>query len=522
MNRRRIFEALTMSIALLAVVRPSAAQDIESLVMPGPLIAGHADLETECASCHKRFRKNAQRGLCLDCHDDVALDVDAGTGFHGRHPDVGDTQCGDCHEDHLGRDADILGLDEHAFDHRFTDFELLGKHAEAECGDCHAAGDKHRDAPSDCIGCHQDDDVHEETLGSGCGDCHSPTGWTDVEFDHDATGWPLIGKHAEAGCDGCHEDQTYRGAPTDCFGCHAEDDAHEGRSGNRCGDCHSPTGWKDTRFDHTRDTDFPLLGKHGLAACGDCHSENPFADELESACIACHLEDDNHDGHNGEKCGDCHSFDDWSEPLFDHDTDTDYVLRGGHREVACNDCHVEPIFEVQLGDRCDSCHLDDEPHEGTLGSDCAACHTEDDWKDPLRFDHDLTSFPLLGAHADKECEACHETQAYANTDSACVSCHLEDDVHDGHFHERCADCHNPVAWDAWSFDHNLQTDFPLVGGHAGVACEDCHRSPLVKIKAIDNACRNCHRADDVHDGEFGFDCDRCHTTESFSEVRSLH
>ena len=35
-------------------------------------------------------------------------------------------------------------------------------------------------------------------------------------------------------------------------------------------------------------------------------------------------------------------------------------------------------------------------------------------------------------------------------------------------------------------------------------------------------CRNCHRADDVHDGEFGFDCGRCHTTESFSEVRSLH
>jgi len=505
----------------LPTSQTATAQDIETLVMPGPVIAGHADYEGECSSCHKSFNKSAQRGLCLECHEEIATDIEQLDGFHGKHPDVGDSQCADCHTDHLGRGADISGLDEDTFNHQFTDFELIGGHSEVVCGDCHAPDTKHRDTPSECFDCHEDDDVHDQTAGQTCGDCHSATDWTDVEFDHDTTDWPLIGKHADAACDTCHEDQSFRNASTDCFACHAEDDAHDGRSGNECGNCHNPNGWDDTSFDHSRDTDFPLLGKHGLLSCDDCHSEDAFADTLETSCVSCHLEDDSHEGHNGESCENCHTAEDWAEPTFDHDTDTDFVLRGGHTEIACNDCHIEPVYDISPGTSCDSCHLDDDPHEGTLGGDCAACHTEVEWADPVFFDHDLTVFPLLGKHAENECDACHEDKAFANTDSGCVSCHLEDDVHQGNFHERCAECHNPVAWDAWTFDHNLQTDFPLTGAHVNVACDDCHRTPLERIKAIDNSCRNCHRSDDVHDGEFGFDCGRCHTADSFSEVRSL-
>jgi len=520
MRLRSILKVL-LPMSILLANQPSTAQDLESLVMPGPVIEGHADVESECSSCHKTFDKAAQRTLCLDCHEDVASDIDNAQGFHGRHPDVGDTQCRSCHTDHLGRDADIVNLDEDAFDHQFTDFELVGKHGEAECSDCHAADTRHRDAPSACFDCHEEDDPHEKSMGEACGDCHSPLDWTDVTFDHDTTGWPLIGKHAETACDGCHDDRTFKGAPTDCYGCHAEDDAHGGKSGNECGNCHKPTDWHDTSFDHTRDTDFPLLGKHGQLTCDDCHSEDPFSDTMDMACVACHLEDDEHDGHRGESCDTCHAFEAWDQPTFDHDRGTDFMLRGGHREVACNDCHVEPIFEVSPGTTCEACHLEDEPHEGTLGTECASCHTEVSWQDPVFFDHELTDFPLLGKHAENECDACHEDKAFANTDRACIACHLEDDVHEGNFHERCAECHNPVAWDIWTFDHDVQTEFPLTGAHTAVACDECHRTPLERIKAIDNSCRNCHRADDVHDGEFGFDCGRCHTADSFSEVRSL-
>lgn len=497
------------------------AQDLESLVMPGPVAEGHADIERECSSCHRTFNKSAQRGLCLDCHKEIAEDIDQRSGFHGKQPNVGDAQCSDCHVEHLGRNADIVGLDEATFDHEFTDFELTGGHLEAACGDCHAADAKRRDAPVDCFSCHQDDDVHEQTMGESCGDCHSATAWTDVEFDHDMTGWPLIGKHAETECGGCHADQTYQSTPTDCYGCHAEDDAHDGRSGTECGKCHSPTGWQDTKFDHERDTDFPLLGKHAELTCDDCHSEDPFADKLQTTCVSCHLEDDSHDGLNGDRCEDCHSSVDWKEAKFDHDTDTDFPLRGGHLQAACGDCHTEPVFEASPGTACVDCHLEDEPHEGTLGNDCAACHSEVEWEDPVFFDHDLTDFPLLGKHADNECEDCHQSKAFAGTEGTCISCHREDDVHNGNFHELCGECHNPVSWDAWIFDHDTQTDYPLVGAHAQVACAGCHRGPLENMVGSDTSCRSCHRADDVHDGEFGFDCGRCHSETSFSDVRSL-
>ena len=70
----------------------------------------------------------------------------AGTGFHGLSDDARQTPCASCHTDHEGRDADIVQLDERAFDHDFTDFPLLGKHGETECSECHEANVKHRAA----------------------------------------------------------------------------------------------------------------------------------------------------------------------------------------------------------------------------------------------------------------------------------------------------------------------------------------------------------------------------------------
>lgn len=497
------------------------AQDLEALVMPGEVIAGHADLETECSSCHKMFDKDGQKVLCLDCHDAVAADFNAQSGFHGMFQDVRDSACSSCHTDHIGRDGDITVLDEAAFDHSFTDFELIGAHLEVACNECHAASTKRRDATSFCNDCHNEDDVHKTTLGEDCSSCHKPTEWKDANFDHDSTGYPLTGKHTTVTCLDCHVDETYQNAPTTCVGCHKADDAHDGRSGDQCESCHNPSDWSDSSFSHERDTTFPLQGKHARLGCADCHSENPFNDQMDTACISCHTEDDSHDGHNGLECNDCHSNDDWAAPTFEHDEDTEYALRGGHRDVICTDCHIEPIFEVALQTYCSSCHLDDDAHDSSLGTQCENCHTEVNWQDPVFFDHDLASFPLLGKHADNECTDCHQNRAFGNVDSNCGNCHQEDDPHRGSFHERCDACHNPVAWDAWTFDHDAQTDFPLSGAHTTVNCNNCHRSPLDKMQLLGVTCRSCHRADDVHDGEFGSDCGRCHSADSFKEIRSL-
>jgi len=514
---------VTGFFAMLACnnMQSANAQNIESLVSPGELVRSHAEEESECSSCHKRFSKGQQNTLCIECHEDVGNDISSEAGFHGTFEDALTNDCADCHTDHEGRGADIVGLDEETFDHLFTDFELLGKHLDALCVDCHEPSDKYRDAPGTCIDCHQEDDAHEDSLGTACADCHNATGWEDAEFDHDVTDYPLVGHHLETACLDCHEDSTYLGAPTDCYSCHKEDDSHEGRSGNECGNCHSPVDWDDTIFDHGRDTEFPLEGSHRDSTCEDCHSEDPFADEMDRTCVACHLEDDDHEGHNGDECDSCHEPVKWEDTIFDHNRDTDYVLNGAHETTECNDCHVEPIFETELKNDCNACHLDDDAHEGEQGDQCQDCHNETSWEEAPYFSHDLTRFPLLGEHDNVECEDCHETQVFADADDDCIACHSEDDEHDGRFVENCGSCHNPVAWDLWLFDHDTQTDFFLDGAHVDVACDDCHRSALTSMRSLGNSCGGCHRSDDVHDGEFGPDCGRCHSDSSFRDVRSL-
>lgn len=499
----------------------ATAQTIESLIMPGEVIDGHADIESECSACHKRFDRSAQDGLCLDCHEEVADDANADTGFHGRSAEVGNNVCAACHTDHEGRKADILGLDEGSFDHLLTDFELLGKHLEATCADCHETGEKHRNAPGACVDCHREDDAHEGNMGSECGDCHNPSDWTDTEFDHDTTDFPLLGKHREAECGDCHADQTHQDTPTTCVGCHADDDSHEGRNGERCDSCHKPSDWSDTTFDHDRNTEFPLEGRHAELSCTDCHSDDPYDDVMDTACASCHLEDDHHEGHNGTTCETCHATSAWTENYFDHDVGTDFTLHGSHETAACGDCHIDPIFDASPGTACASCHLEDEVHNGTLGEQCDSCHLETAWKDAPLFDHDLAGFPLLGEHVNTECEACHDTQAFGETAGDCVACHREDDSHNGVFDDDCKSCHNPVAWDLWLFDHNTRSDFKLEGAHVDVRCNDCHRGPLTSMRKTGGRCADCHRSDDIHDGEFGSDCGRCHGPESFKHVRSL-
>jgi hypothetical protein len=484
-------------------------------------VRDHADIESDCGSCHKRFDRDAQRSLCLDCHDEIAGDFDRKEGFHGISPDVGGQQCAACHSDHEGRGADIVGLVAATFDHTLTDFELLGLHSDAACVDCHEPAKTYRAAPEECVDCHLEDDVHDSQLGTACADCHNPNDWAEFEFDHETTEFPLVGMHQDAECAGCHEDQTHQNTPTDCFGCHAADDIHEGRSGEQCGNCHNEESWTDTSFDHFRDTDFDLLGGHADLSCDSCHSDDPFRDQLQMDCVSCHLDDDEHKGHNGTDCASCHSNDNWTEIGFDHSQQTDFDLNGAHQELACNDCHVEPIFESAPGATCESCHLEDDVHEGSQGGQCQDCHSETSWEDAPLFDHSLTRFPLLGEHDNIECDSCHLTQVFVDTESACESCHLDDDPHDDNFGRLCESCHNPVAWDLWLFDHNAQTDFPIGGAHVDVACDECHRSSLSSMQDIGEQCGDCHRSDDVHDGEFGRDCGRCHIDRSFTDVRAL-
>ena len=98
--------------AFLSMSAEAQFEALERLVLPGPVISAHAEYENQCESCHVRFSRQQQRDLCLDCHEEIADDLDAGTGFHALSPEVtGEPRCASCHTEHEGRDADVLGLD---------------------------------------------------------------------------------------------------------------------------------------------------------------------------------------------------------------------------------------------------------------------------------------------------------------------------------------------------------------------------------------------------------------------------
>jgi len=494
----------------------------ERLVMPGPVTASHADAEDECASCHVRFERDSQVRLCLDCHEQVDEDLQTNSGFHGLSADVAATECADCHTDHEGRDADILGLDTEAFDHNLTDFPLLGAHTEANCEGCHAPEQTFHDAATECVSCHIEDDQHLGRLGESCNDCHTETAWTETLFDHDAvTDYPLTGGHLGLACVSCHVDEQYEDTPNQCGTCHLEDDTHSGNNGTDCQTCHTADDWSNLLFDHAAMSNFALLGSHSDLTCESCHSGNKFEQTLSTQCVGCHIEDDAHDAINGEVCGDCHQVTEWLDVTFNHASDAEFQLLGAHSELVCADCHIEPTAVGLPGNACYDCHSDDDPHEMQLGETCSSCHNETGFDIDVRFDHALTSFPLLGRHADVVCEDCHSSHAFLDAPQQCVDCHSEDDVHEHQLGSDCALCHNPNDWLLWQFDHSAQTAFPLDGAHDNLDCLACHREPADTVTAVSTACGSCHRRDDEHRGEFGQDCQQCHTTEAFDILRDV-
>ncbi len=518
----RLGRLAALGLALIAAA-PVAADTVESALSPGKLIQGHAKMEGDCTQCHMRFNKGAQTGLCLDCHKDIAKDVQGHQGYHGL---LKEKECRACHTEHKGLNVNIAPLDEKRFDHTQTDFALKGGHAapKVQCRDCHPVGQKHRDAPSDCVACHKKNDVHKGSLGSRCADCHTETNWKQTRFDHSKTKFPLIGKHIDVMCTPCHTDPHFKGAPTACVACHKKDDdkkGHHGRFGNKCESCHTEKSWNTVLFDHDRNTKYPLRGKHRLAKCESCHIGSLFKDKVQTSCVACHKKDDDSKGHKGrfgDKCQSCHTEKDWRVTTFNHDRDTKYPLRGKHMQAKCDSCHIGNLYRDKVPNTCFACHAKDDKHRGQEGKQCESCHNETAWR-KTSFDHGLTHFPLLGKHAAVECKKCHLTQAFKDTKTECVACHVKDDFHKGRLGSRCESCHNAANWKAWRYDHNTQTKFILDGGHKGLHCDACHTRPTDR-PVLSSTCSSCHDQDDVHHGNFGRQCERCHTTPSWKVLRS--
>jgi len=510
----RFYKLLLVIMLYLSAMGGVRAANIETLLMPGKVSNAHAKLETGCSNCHDRTNKVSQTSLCIGCHKDVAGDLQRKSGFHGHLPNAATMTCTGCHTEHKGRDADIVKLSPLQFDHERTDFSLKDAHLSVPCASCHQAGKKFREAKSECVACHKQVEPHRGQLGNDCASCHSTRTWLDAHFDHDKTRFALTNKHAQVACVSCHANNRYKDTPLRCVSCHAPDDVHQGARGADCAQCHSTVSWTTTKFDHAKETGFALLDAHAKTDCVSCHTSGRMEDKIPKTCVGCHRAQDSHAGRMGESCDRCHSSTAWRDGKFDHARDGHFALSGPHTALACDVCHTANVDQQKLGHTCISCHRAQDAHAGQLGEACDRCHVSDHWRDPVQFDHDLTSFPLIGLHAVVPCAQCHLTPRFKDAKKDCVSCHVRDDVHQGGLGKQCDTCHSVNGWRLWRFDHNKQTEFPLTGAHQKLVCSDCHRS-RVDESHLSKDCVSCHQQDDIHAGQFGRQCQRCHTTVTF-------
>ena len=203
-------------------------------------------------------------------------------------------------------------------------------------------------------------------------------------------------------------------------------------------------------------------------------------------------------------------------------------------ESECRNCHAAFKKSAQ-SELCLDCHdhlavaEDIASGRGFHGHieqwQCNACHKEHKGRRvnlaPLNkqtFDHDLTDYPLHGAHAGPavKCEDCHKRGLkYRDAPSNCYACHRSDDAHNGSRGKECVNCHIEDSWKEVHFDHSA-TGFPLVGKHRLVKCESCHADE--RYKGTPKNCYACHKADDRkrgHKGRFGTKCGACHTPEDW-------
>lgn len=225
-------------------------------------------------------------------------------------------------------------------------------------------------------------------------------------------------------------------------------------------------------------------------------------------------------------CGVCHSSKSWKLDKtiysFDHNK-TKLPLVGQHTIVNCRQCHPTLVFSAAKTN-CIDCHKD--LHQSTVGPDCSRCHTPASWLvNNISDIHQMSRFPLLGAHRSAECAQCHKSESLLRFDVPgvnCVDCHRDqflattnpNHVQSG-FSEDCASCHPMTAlqWTGAGFNHNI---FPLVQGHSGLKCTDCHTS--APFTATSPLCYSCHQQqflsaknpDHLASG-FATTCQDCHS-----------
>ena len=393
-----------------------------------PLTGLHA--KVECAKCHLSPR--------------LELATDAQGRPAPRYKPVPHADCADCHKDpHAGRFPGACAkchttkgfqvFTAGSFDHERTRYPLRGRHAAVACAKCHdpktAGGPK--PAFDRCDRCHRDAHAGLATLAgrpADCAACHAVQGWKPSTYtvtSHQASAYPLAGRHATTECARCHPQGPdtlvaalgsarvqLRPAHARCPDCHL--DPHRGRfeaGGARakvegCRTCHAMGGFRPALVDvaaHAR-LGYPLEGAHRAAPCQGCHVELKAMPSASGGTVPA-------------------------------------AARGG---AAAGRDSLRTLLFADVASTCAGCHPT--PHGGQFegrrsrvkgapaGDACDACHGLEAFTPASRFDHERDSaFRLAGAHAKVRCAGCHKSSrdaqgrsyvVYKPTPVRCEECHV--------------------------------------------------------------------------------------------------
>ena len=171
------------------------------------------------------------------------------------------------------------------------------------------------------------------------------------------------------------------------------------------------------------------------------------------------------------------------------------------------------------------------PH-GPLNIPCQNCHTLSGWK-PIRnvpeFDHNQTRYPLRGMHQNVACTQCHIKPVFTNVSQRCADCHA--DIHQRQFGANCAQCHTVKGWQvAIQQIQQHQNRFPLLGAHAALECDSCHKGAATgQFQGLATQCYSCHATDYQNTtgpghvtASFPTTCEQCHSMDNWFGVKFDH
>jgi nitrate/TMAO reductase-like tetraheme cytochrome c subunit len=234
--------------------------------------------------------------------------------------------------------------------------------------------------------------------------------------------------------------------------------------------------------------------------CDTCHEMEPYYASWQGS------------SHSAAECVDCHippGFVPYVETkvysfreIWVHITNGAEAPLTVTREIpssSCLRCHRTPA-DIILGNATFS-------HQAHGNQLCITCH--------VRIVHGAVNPPYyVSPGSMSSCLECHDGDT---APSECASCHTPGHEPRG----ECSTCHNSESWTSAALDH----PFPRTGGHAGLACPDCHvaRPGAALIQGTnlprpDPACISCHG--DKHTGLA--DCAKCHTINGWKPANFRH